>query len=165
MSGLILEEFGVDVGAEFFAEAGALIAAEFDRSLAAVPGIADALTGLDRARCLASSSDPARISHSLGLTGLIGFFEPHLVFSATMVERGKPAPDLFLYAAAECAVLPDVCVVIEDSVPGVTAAVPAGMRVIGFAGGGHCGPRHAGRLDEAGADVVVHHGSDLLAAL
>lgn len=161
MTGLIFEEFGVEVGEDFFAEAGALIAAEFDRSLAPVPGMAHALASLELPRCVASSSDPTRISHSLDLTGLQSFFEPHRIFSATMVKRGKPAPDLFLHAAEQCGVHPDLCVVVEDSTPGVTAAVAAGMRVIGFTAGGHCGPKHADRLRAAGADAVISVASEL----
>jgi beta-phosphoglucomutase-like phosphatase (HAD superfamily) len=71
------------------------------------------------------------------------------------VARGKPAPDLFLFAAASMQAAPPVCVVIEDSVPGVQAAVTAGMRVIGFTGGGHCRPGHAERLRAAGADAIA----------
>ena len=106
---------------------------------------------LPQRRCVASSSAPARLRHSLSLTGLLRYFEPH-VFSATQVARGKPAPDLFLFAAASMQRAPAACVVIEDSVPGVQAAVAAGMRVIGFTGGGHCRPGHAERLRAAGRD-------------
>jgi beta-phosphoglucomutase-like phosphatase (HAD superfamily) len=81
---------------------------------------------------------------------LLDRFEPHL-FSAAMVARGKPAPDLFLHAAAAMGTSAARCVVIEDSVPGVEAAVAAGMTAIGFTGGGHCGSDHAARLREAGA--------------
>ena len=80
--------------------------------------------------------------------------QPH-VFSATQVARGKPAPDLFLFAAASMHADPAACVVIEDSVPGVQAAVAAGMRVIGFTGGGHCRPGHAERLLAAGAAAIA----------
>jgi HAD superfamily hydrolase (TIGR01509 family) len=118
------------------------------------------LTALPQRRCVASSSAPERLRHSLSLTGLLRCFEPH-VFSATEVARGKPAPDLFLFAAASMQVAPVGCVVIEDSVPGVQAAVAAGMRAIGFTGGGHCRPGHAERLRAAGAAAVT----DAMAAL
>jgi beta-phosphoglucomutase-like phosphatase (HAD superfamily) len=105
-------------------------------------------------RCVASSSAPERLRHSLSLTGLLHRFEPN-IFSATQVPRGKPAPDLFLFAAAAMQVIPACSVVIEDSVPGVLAAVAAGMRAIGFTGGGHCRPGHADRLRAAGAAAIT----------
>ena len=78
---------------------------------------------------------------------------PH-IFSATQVKRGKPAPDLFLFAAEQMRASPARCLVIEDSVPGVTGAVAAGMTVLGFCGGSHCLAGHAEKLQAAGALVV-----------
>jgi HAD superfamily hydrolase (TIGR01509 family) len=105
-------------------------------------------------RCVASSSGPARIQHSLTCTGLLRHFEPHL-YSAAMVARGKPAPDLFLHAASSMGVASADCIVIEDSVPGIEAAVAAGMTPIGFTGGGHCAGDHATRLACAGARQIA----------
>jgi len=130
------------------------IAAAFEVELTAIPGIATVLDALPQRRCVASSSAPDRLRHSLSLTGLLGYFDPH-VFSATQVARGKPAPDLFLFAADAMQTAPDRCVVIEDSVPGVQAAVAADMRVIGFTGGAHCRPGHADRLRAAGAVAIA----------
>lgn len=122
----------------------------FERELAPIRGVAEAVASLAGPRCVASSSDPARIRRSLALTDLLDLFEPHL-FSATMVARGKPAPDLFLHAAREMRAEPRRCVVIEDSVPGVLAARAAGMTVLGFHGAGHCAPDHDEKLRAAGA--------------
>jgi len=130
------------------------VAAAFEAELTAIPGIATVLDSLPQRRCVASSSAPDRLRHSLSLTGLLGYFDPH-VFSATQVVRGKPAPDLFLFAADAMQAAPDRCVVIEDSVPGVQAAVAADMRVIGFTGGAHCRPGHADRLRAAGAVAIA----------
>lgn len=133
-----------------------LLAAElaaFDTRLTAIPGVADALEALAGPRCVASSSDPPRIRRSLELTGLLHHFDPHL-FSAKMVARGKPAPDIFLHAARMMGAEPAHCVVVEDSVPGVTAARAAGMTVLGFTGGDHCAPGHDARLRAVGADHV-----------
>ena len=102
-------------------------------------GIAKAVAGLGKRVCVASSSQPERIRLSLSVTGLLDLFEPD-IFSATMVERGKPAPDLFLLAAERMGVAPSACVVVEDSPAGIEAARRAGMRVIAFCGGGHAGP-------------------------
>lgn len=127
--------------------------AVFERELKPVAGIVGLLGSLEIDACVASSSDPARLRHTLGLTGLWPHFAPN-VFSATMVKNGKPAPDLFLYAAERMDVKPRDCVVIEDSRAGVAAGRAAGMRVLGFSGGSHCRPDHGVRLREAGAHAV-----------
>jgi HAD superfamily hydrolase (TIGR01509 family) len=120
-----------------------------------IAGIDTVLEALSSPLCLASSSHHDRIAASLATTGLLGFFPPHCRFSATDVEHGKPAPDLFLHAAAVCGHDPSTCVVVEDSPHGVRAALAAGMAVIGFAGGGHHTPAFGRRLLDAGAPMVV----------
>ncbi len=127
----------------------------FGEQLTPVRHIAETLAKLSQRICVASSGTPTRIRSSLTTTGLIDYFAPHL-FSAMQVERGKPAPDLFLFAAAQMNTPPERCVVIEDSVPGVTAASAAGMTVIGFTGGSHCRPADADRLRAAGAVLVMN---------
>lgn len=117
-------------------------------------GVEEALAALTCKVCVASSSSPERLRHSLSLVGLLRWFDPH-IFSAAQVARGKPAPDLFLFAARQMGVEPHSCVVIEDSVPGVAGATAAGMRVIGFTGGSHCGPGHSVRLRSAGAFATL----------
>jgi HAD superfamily hydrolase (TIGR01509 family) len=138
----------------------ARVMAAFTAELRPMPGAREALDGLRAARCVASSSHPERIAHSLELTGLRSFFGDHL-FSASMVARGKPAPDLFLFAAAQMKVDPARCVVIEDSPLGAEGAKAAGMRVLGFVGGSHCRPDHPERLRSAGAGVVMQSLADL----
>jgi len=146
--------FGCPLGDEFAAVHAARLAALCEAELRAMPGVEAVLDGGSGKMCVASSSSPERLRHTLGLVGLYRRFDPH-VFSATMVARGKPAPDLFLLAAQRMAANPARCVVIEDSLPGVEAAVAAGMTAIGFVGGGHCAPGHAHRLRAAGAASVV----------
>lgn len=107
--------------------------AAFERELQPVPGIAAALDRIDLPWCVASSSDPGQISFSLGHTGLLDRFDGRL-FSATEVEHGKPAPDLFLHAAAQMGWAPADCGVVEDSPAGVQAGLAAGMTVFGYAG-------------------------------
>ncbi len=136
----------------------------FARELKAVPGIAQALAQIPTAKCVASSGAPEKIRHSLTVTGLIGFFEPHL-FSAHMVKRGKPAPDLFLFAAAAMGADAARCVVVEDSTAGVAAARAAGMPVLGFAGGGHAGDGYGAMLAAAGAARVFDDMAKLPALL
>lgn len=137
--------------------------AKFETDLRPIEGIREAILSLPYPRCVASSSTPDRIALSLRITGLSDLFDH--VFSATQVERGKPAPDLFLHAAAHMGASPKDCVVIEDSSAGVQAALAAGMRVIGFAGGGHCGPEHAEKLRQAGAYLVLQRMRELTDAV
>jgi HAD superfamily hydrolase (TIGR01509 family) len=150
----IEQRYGLALPPDFVATLHRRVAEVFDAELAAMPGIETLLQNLQQPRCVASSSAPERLRHSLSVTGLLHYFEPH-VFSATQVARGKPAPDLFLFAANAMQASPGCCTVIEDSVPGVQAAVAAGMRVVGFTGGGHCRPGHAERLRAAGAATVA----------
>lgn len=82
--------------------------------------------------CVASQGERAKMAQTLRVSGLRDRFADARLFSATMVERGKPAPDLFLHAAAACGVAPEACIVVEDSPTGVAAARAAGMRVFGF---------------------------------
>jgi HAD superfamily hydrolase (TIGR01509 family) len=100
--------------------------------LAAVRGVSEMLDRLDMPFCVASSGEPEKMQTTLGLTGLLPRFTGRM-FSAQQVRRGKPAPDLFLFAAESCGVAPERCVVVEDSVPGVRAAVTARMTVFGYA--------------------------------
>ena len=138
--------------------------ARMEQELQPIPGVANALAQLDGPRCVASSSDHARIALTLRLTGLAGFFATR-IFSGTDVARGKPAPDLFLHAAAAMDCPPNRCVVVEDSVMGVRAGVAAGMVVIGFTGGAHAVAGSAAQLSTAGASRVIATMRDLPDAL
>lgn len=111
----------------------------YRQELRANPGLPEILPKLPIPFCVASSSIPERIRLSLELTGLLPFFENH-IYSATMVENGKPAPDLFLHAAAAMNTDPSRCLVIEDSPAGIEAAQAANMRVFAYLGGGHVVP-------------------------
>jgi HAD superfamily hydrolase (TIGR01509 family) len=132
----------------------------FAGALQPIPEIGSVLSALKSPHCVASSSDIDRVSLSLNVTGLSSHFEDRL-YTAQMVERGKPAPDLFLYAAAKMGAQPARTLVIEDSSSGVQAAKAAGMTVWGFVGGSHYRSRdgHA-ILAAAGADRVFAHMRD-----
>jgi HAD superfamily hydrolase (TIGR01509 family) len=108
----------------------------------------------DVPRCIASSSSLDRIHLCLRVLGMTEEFGSH-VFSAENVVRGKPHPDIFLFAAARLATAPRDCLVIEDSVGGVRAAVAAGMTVIGLHAASHVRSGHADRLRQAGASHVA----------
>ena len=150
------EETGRDIPMELSGRIWPAVRDRFEAELKPMPGLADFLRRHpDVPRCVASSSGPDRIRNSLRLTGLAPFFGEH-IFSSSQVARGKPEPDLFLFAAATLGVEPSRCVVVEDSRFGVMGAVAAGMRAIGFAGGSHIEPHHARALAEAGALYVEH---------
>ncbi len=106
----------------------------FERDLTAVDGVEEALDRLRLPQCVASSGSHAKMQRTLGRTGLLHRFAGR-IFSATEVANGKPAPDLFLHAAATLGTASERCAVVEDSVSGVQAARAAGMHVFAYAGG------------------------------
>ena len=126
----------------------------------AVPGAHEMLDLLEDPRCVCSNSPASRLKITLGATGLYDRFRPY-VFSARDVGKPKPAPDIYLHAAQQLETAPGDSVVIEDSVAGVTAAVAAGVRVIGFTGTAHGRSGLGDALTEAGAETVVHRLADV----
>lgn len=113
--------------------------------------------------CVGSNGERSNVLRSLELTGLAPYFPDDHVFTKIQVKEGKPAPDLFLYAAAQMGVEPGRCIVIEDSEAGVIAGVAAGMHVIGFTGTNHDPQKAAQALKQAGAAQLcadlIHIGS------
>ncbi|MEM9705245.1 MAG: HAD-IA family hydrolase [Pseudomonadota bacterium] len=143
-----------------------LIDARRSRShlLQPVSGALETLTGVTGRKAVASSSRAHYLESKLKRTGLWEAAAPH-VYSAELVAHGKPAPDIFLYAAQKLGVAPEKCLVLEDAENGVKAGVAAGMTVWGFTGGGHCFEGHAERLKAAGAAWVAPNFPAFLAAL
>lgn len=140
--------------------ADAILLDRLAKELEPVAGVADAIERIPGKRAVASSSSLKKLDVALTRCGLRAHFAPH-IYSTEQVERGKPAPDVFLFAAAQCGEKPEDCLVIEDSVAGVKAARAAGMVVIGFTGGKHSFAGHGERLQEAGAITVASHMRDL----
>jgi HAD superfamily hydrolase (TIGR01509 family) len=147
-------EMGRPLPDEFEATMSGRARALFETNLAPISGAAALLNSLDGARCIASNSGHAWIRRALHTTGLAPYFDETMLFSAADVAIGKPAPDLFLHAAATMGADSGDCVVIEDSPLGVTGGVAAGMTVIGFTGASHIGDGHADRLRDAGAVAI-----------
>jgi len=156
----IKSRYNLELPPSYFEKKQRLRMKMFEDSLRPIEGIAALIDGLSFKKCVASGSSLDRLHHSLGLVGLWSKFAPH-IFSATQVKHGKPAPDLFLYAAAQMGVSPSSCLVIEDSVAGVQAAKAAGMKVLGFTGGSHCDIGHGDVLCREGAVASYAHMSDL----
>ncbi len=132
--------------------------------LKAVPGAKATLAGLRLPAAVASSSRSEFLNSKMKRTGLFEYFDPH-VYSGDSVPHGKPAPDVFLYAAERLGVNPAQCLVLEDSANGVKAGLAAGMTVWGFLGGGHCFDGHGARLTAAGAHKLVDDFNALTALL
>ncbi|MEU7178740.1 MULTISPECIES: HAD family hydrolase [Streptomyces] len=142
----------VEVGQEWLARYRTRVRDAFAAAPRTMPGVRRLLGALeDRglAYCVASSGSHARIRHSLTAVGLWERFAGR-VFSADDVPRGKPAPDLFRYAAERCGRGPGGCLVVEDSPAGVRAALAARMPVVGYCGG----PTPAHWLQDADRGVV-----------
>jgi HAD superfamily hydrolase (TIGR01509 family) len=154
------EALGRSIPTQFAAELRAGVRAAFRSSLCPIEGVNSVLQDLQIPHCVASSSDVERVSLSLSLTGLAPHFDTRL-YTSQMVERGKPAPDLFLYAAERMKVAPHRTLVIEDSISGVKAGKAAGMIVWGFVGGSHYQSRDGKAiLGAAGADRVFGRMAD-----
>ena len=151
----VLALIGQDVGAALPDDfSDVLQASTFERFASDLKEVAGAKAFIrqfgDVPHCIASSSSSARLRLCLQVLALEQAFEGQ-VFSADMVKRGKPAPDIFLLAAERLGAKPSNCLVIEDSASGVIAAVSAGMTVIGLSAASHIREGHAAKLKEAGA--------------
>lgn len=162
MTQVLDEEYDFHTGPEFLERMRVDLYERFREELQPITGIARTVDQLGCRHCVASSSQPERIRLSLSLTGLLERFEPN-IFSASMVENGKPAPDLFLYAAAKMGFDPSNCIVVEDSPAGIEAAQRAGMTAFAFTGGSHTqtvGYRE--RIEELRPDAIFDAMPDLL---
>ncbi|MER8545834.1 HAD family hydrolase [Mesorhizobium sp. M0018] len=151
---ILASDFGLDLTEQHLTEMRSELMRRFRDELKPMPGIAQVLPRLGVPCCVASSGTLERIRYALDVTGLLGLLEPHL-FSAAMVARGKPAPDLFLHAADKMRAAPRNCLVVEDSPAGIEAARAAGMRVLAFTGGSHTGnPALKARLASSEPDFI-----------
>lgn len=161
---IVAQVDGMD-GNRILADWTSLCRSRAETSLASIPGVTGFVDALnDRPRCIASSSKPDWIEFGLKHMGLAGRMGP--IYSAAVhVERGKPHPDLFLYAAHQMQADPACVTVIEDSPTGVTGAVAAGMRVIGLVAGGHVRDGHAERLRAVGAHEIAYSYEDVAALI
>ena len=151
----IRKEFGLTLPPEFEAQYRESLLAAFETGLKIMPGVLSMIEDLAIPCCVATSSSPRRAEFSLRLVGLWDRLGPQ-TFTASLVEKGKPAPDLFLYAAARMGADPAECLVIEDSLTGIRAARAAGMRVWRFIGGSHMGPDTPEEPEDARPDHRFH---------
>jgi HAD superfamily hydrolase (TIGR01509 family) len=151
----VAAELGKDLPPDFLSNHKVEMARAFEKELEPITGISAALEILPFAKCVASSTEKSKLIINLMTTKLFGYFGDN-VFSASQVERAKPFPDLFLFAAKSMGFAPKECLVIEDSVAGVSAARSANMTVIGFLGGSHIKSGHGEKLIACGAKAVFN---------
>ncbi len=136
VAGDIRINFGIDLPPSFEERYRQKLIEGFERDLRVVDGVEGVLAALSARFCVATSSSPTRIRRSLEVAKLAHWFGDR-VFTASQVAHGKPAPDLFLFVAERMGVAPSRCLVIEDSLPGVEAALAANMQVLRFVGASH----------------------------
>lgn len=137
------QEYGLQISNDFFEQKIQKTMKAFPTQLR--PLLHDVLQTLHThniARCVASNSSLPWIIRALDSTDQLQFFNEEHIFCIDHVEQGKPAPDIFLHAAAQMNCKPHECLVIEDSVAGITAAKAAQMHVIGFTGASHAKDEH-----------------------
>lgn len=146
-------------------QVGLLAKAKMETDLEPIAGVKELLSQLTYNKCVCSNSGYKRLMQSLDVTGIIDHFEIEHIFSANFVDNPKPAPDLHTFAAAQFNVEPDRCLVIEDSVTGVAAAIEAGMEVYGFTGAGHSSENQPRLLAEAGASMIFETMTEVQAHL
>ncbi len=158
------QRFGRALPEGFASTLSQRIEIEADTRLTAIAGVHAVVEALSVPKAVASGSSTRWLGKTLRRVGLFDAFAPH-IYSAKDRPRGKPAPDVYLHAAAQLRATPGRCVAVEDSVNGTLSARAAGMTVIAFTGGGHCTPGHGARLQAAGAAHVVEHMDQLLAVL
>jgi HAD superfamily hydrolase (TIGR01509 family) len=152
---IVARDYGFSVSDAALDDMRLALYAAFRAELQPIPHVVETLDALACACCVASSSQPERIELSLRVTGLWRRFEGR-VFSATEVAQGKPAPDLFLYAAETLGYAPAACLVVEDSPAGIQAARAAGMRVVAFTGGSHAASaQHRSAVAALAPDAVI----------
>jgi HAD superfamily hydrolase (TIGR01509 family) len=153
---MVQERFGITLPESIYKDirtrAEQLIATQVDP----IPGVKRALESIDLPLAVASNSQRHSVVSSVARADLTERVAGH-IFSADMVERPKPAPDVYLLAARTMGVAPENCLVIEDSATGVRAALAAGMRVIGFTGASHIPPEHAETLRRLGVTALINH--------
>lgn len=159
-SDLIEEATGQPLSDEEYADFKTLVRGKVIDAIRTIDGIEALLGRLQAPRCVASSTISAFLPKKLERAKLARYFGDG-VFSGDMVENGKPAPDLFAFAARTMGHDADNCITIEDSPNGVRGAKAAGQFVIGFTGGGHWADKSGAALREAGADDVVESHAQL----
>ena len=157
-------EFGKPLPKDLSDRKDVLMLDHYRRELKTVPGVIPMLQQLSLPKSIGTNGPRQRAMEALRMTGLEPFFGDRLT-TFEDVKYGKPAPDIYQLAAFRAGFAPGKCVVVEDSVTGVTAALAAGAHVIGFTGVAHDPVSKAKALKELGVLTVVHTMEELLPAI
>lgn len=160
---MILQESGIEIPIDYDVSFLPTLFKAFETELTSlIRPVLEIIDGMKVSRCIVSNSPRNRVLRSLELTKQLSYFQDQSIFTSQQVANGKPAPDLFVYAANQMGYYPENCIVIEDSAAGIEAALAAGMNVIGFLGGGHV--EHKGYQEKIyGFNVpIARNSSELL---
>jgi HAD superfamily hydrolase (TIGR01509 family) len=157
---IITNEYHIELPEDFLSKLRLRIEYALDNDLESIKGTSQGISNIQQTKAVVSNSRLVRVIHSLKTASLEHFFGENL-FSAEMVEKPKPDPAVYLLAAEKLGVKSKNCLVIEDSTSGVTAAVSAGMHVIGFLGGSHIYNGHEIQLQKRGAFATAKNMEDL----
>lgn len=159
---LLADFIGSDEVKNFVLETKRLSRLAYMKQLEPLPNVVSTLEKLSIAKCIASNSHPDSLYVKIKASKLDRFFPKDKLYFGAMVAKPKPAPDLYLYAAEMHKVKADECLVIEDSVHGIHAAVAADMPVIGYYGASHCFKGYENSLENAGAKLVFNDMRELM---
>ena len=151
---IVQNEYGIALPDSFLTEVRSAIERRLDSDLQPIAGMREVVESLSVPKAIVSNSRLRRVMASLNTTHLSDLFSENL-FAVDMVERPKPAPDIYLYAMQKLRARPAECLVVEDSFSGVTAAYQAGAQVIGFSGASHVPAGHDKMLKQAGAQMIT----------
>ena len=151
---IVEQDYDVVLPNDFLSRLRLEIERRLDHDLQAITGMRGVIESVSLPKAIVSNSRLVRVIASLKIAELTDLFGEAL-FAAEMVEHPKPAPDVYLHAARQLNKSPTECLVVEDSVSGVTAAHRAGMTVIGFLGASHIPAGHEEVLKQAGAWTTV----------
>lgn len=153
---IILKESAIDIPENYWTLQQPKLFKAFEAELKAlIQPLLEALKAMNIVRCVASNSSRDHVIQCLSLTNQLAYFTDSSIFTSQQVSKGKPAPDLFLFAAKEMGFDPENCIVIEDSQAGIEAAIAAGMQVLAFTGGAHaCLSSYRDKISAYGIPMV-----------
>ena len=157
-----LEERGFKISDAFLQEIVAMDIKSMEESLSLIPGIYECITLPNISHCVATGGAKEKTNQKISILGLQNIFNEKNVFVASMVERGKPAPDLFLFAIKNMGFVPEECVVVEDSIPGMRAAKAANVDCVAFlACEMNQTPEHLEKVKALGVKNIFYNASEL----
>ncbi|WNJ21013.1 HAD family hydrolase [Pontibacter sp. G13] len=157
---ILKDELGLKLPEGFLEETHQKLKARFAEELKVIPGMGELIRGLEMPKAVVSNSDLKHVEMCLELAGLSEVFGDR-IFSADQVANPKPAPDVYEFAIEQLGWNKEECLVVEDSLTGVEAAVGAGLEVVGFLGAGHIMGNHGEQVLALGAQALAENANSL----